>query len=287
MTDYYSMALDEPSNSTLKWFRESPYAYHYHVTHGTKIDRPAFALGRVIDMAFLEPERFRRSALRLPVMPMRSHDQKGEFVAAVMGAADLDLSVDLDAKADEIRAEVTRQLQAAGRILCTDADWETLQGQIESLKLPIHQKARKLVVAGQHQRELYWADVDSGMKCKGKPDIVIPDSGLLVDLKSTVDASEDGFRRALWSFGYHYQDAMYCRGARANNIDVSGFFFVLVEKAPPYHWNVVEVHSEDRQEAHGHISQNLRDLRNCIETNNWPGLIGSAPAIVSRRRNHE
>lgn len=287
MTDYYAAKLDEPSNSTLKWFRETPYCYWYHVTHGTKIDRPAFALGKLCDMAMLEPERFRRSVVRIPDMPMRGRDQKELFVAECQEMADLELSVDLGASADDIKAAVRRQLEAAGRILCSDKEWAMLQGQVESLKLPIHTQARKLVTNGQHQRVLRWTDEETGITCKGRPDIIIEQGGILVDLKSTLDASADGFRRALWSFGYEYQDAMYYRGARANGIDVQAFYFVLVEKEPPYHWNVVEVDEEDRTMARLQISSDLRRLKECLATNNWPGHIGSAPAVVSRRRRIE
>lgn len=288
--DYYDRRLDEPSNSSLKVLRNSPYDYYDYVTTGRDKRTPAKTLGRVIHMALLEPERFRRELVAIPDLPLRSKGDREAMVGAIAEAADLVVTADLGLPAAEFRAAIADELQRADRTLVTTKDLETVRGQIESLKLPIHTLARKLIACGEHEKVIRWTDSATGITCKGRLDIYEQGNAILADAKSCEDASADAFRRSLWTWGHHFQDAMYQRGLKANGLPVEHSFFVLVEKAPPYHWNVLRIDRDDVAAAHERISRDLELLRTCLDTNTWPGLIGSEPATVSLYRkgtNHE
>ena len=62
---------------------------------------------------------------------------------------------------------------------------------------------------------------------------------MIVDIKTTVDASPSGFDKQVWQYGYGIQDAFYRRVCSLAGLDVDDFIFVAVEKQPPY---VVAVH---------------------------------------------
>src|SRR5690606_37624772 len=47
------------------------------------------------------------------------------------------------------------------------------------------------------------------LRCKGRVDYYDPASGVLADLKTTRDASEDAFSRSAWDYGYFRQLALY------------------------------------------------------------------------------
>ena len=61
---------------------------------------------------------------------------------------------------------------------------------------------------------------------------------LIVDLKTTMDASPDAFARTAANFNYPLQAAYYVDGLQAAGIAspdaVTSFVFLVVEKTPPY-----------------------------------------------------
>lgn len=83
----------------------------------------------------------------------------------------------------------------------------------------------------------------SGYKCK--PDIRVPKWGLIIDLKSTSDATPWSFKWSAKKFNYHLQARHYLDVA--NDIDGEGkyqnFLFVATEKAPPYNIYIHECSS--------------------------------------------
>ena len=81
----------------------------------------------------------------------------------------------------------------------------------------------------------------TGLMLKCRPDTLSPSTAgfNIVDIKTTVDASPEGFAKQVWNFGYAIQDAYYRRVCRLAGLDVNDFMFVAVEKEPPY---VVAVH---------------------------------------------
>lgn len=280
-SDYYAMRLDEPSNSMLRFFRESPFAYWHHV-NGMKREAAPFRYGRAFHLALLEPEKFRQTFVAIPQGKLTSNGAKLEWLDECSRVSGVDFSRVALGAADEMRQEVASVLESSGRTVVSTTELETLRAQVESLKLPIHTMARKLLMAGEHERELHWEH--GTLRPKGRVDGLVDPSGIMYDLKGCQDASADAFRRSLWSYGYHYQEAMYRIGGRALGLDVRDFVFVLAEQKPPYHWNVVRCNELDVAVAADRITSDLRRLEECIATDTWPGLIGTEPETVSLRR---
>lgn len=83
-------------------------------------------------------------------------------------------------------------------------------------------------------------DPDAGIPIRVRPDIYNPDTGILIDLKTTQDASPRGFSNQAYKLGYHIQAFMYCRALELEGLKVNGFGFLAVENAAPYatcmHW---------------------------------------------------
>ena len=79
----------------------------------------------------------------------------------------------------------------------------------------------------------FFSEIDGiGVRCR--PDYYIESLGLVVDVKTTQDASPDGFIRSIASYGYHIQDAFYTDTLRSLNKPVNQFLFVAIETKPPY-----------------------------------------------------
>jgi hypothetical protein len=139
--------------------------------------------------------------------------------------------------------------------------------------------ARRLLERGVRENTFWWHDEQHDLLCKARTDFVSA-TGILVDLKSTADASYEAFQRSLWTYRYDLQAAHYCAGAAATKIARGDqYAFLCIEKDPPYavaiytcgvasetgqtDWSVLGLGSQWRDEAMG-------IYKRCLETNTWP-----------------
>lgn len=278
---YYTRHLAEPSNSTLTHFRRSPLAYLDHVTSGDDESTGTMRYGRAFHLALLEPEKFARTFLVLPDGDMRSRAGKEAWIADCCIAADVALSVDASAKADALRTAVAAELERHGRTVMTQSDWDTLRYQVDSLNRPEHEDARRLIASCETEVEVHWQH--GKLKPKAKLDLLCRSVAIAGDVKTTDDADPEEFRRSVWSYGYHYQEAMYRRAAQSQGVGLDHFVFLLAGKRAPYHWSWCELDPDWVAEADERIERDLSRLETCIKTNAWPGRWTSEPVRLERR----
>ena len=81
----------------------------------------------------------------------------------------------------------------------------------------------------------------TGLVIKARPDLYIASDGAVYDVKTTQDASPQGFASECWKYSYDIQAAYYLYVCRMAGIDVNHFKFIAVEKSAPYssHMHVV------------------------------------------------
>ena len=133
---------------------------------------------------------------------------------------------------------------------------------------------------GQAEQTYLWTDRATGLECKCRPDWMTNDGQLIVDLKTTEDASPAGFRKSIGNFRYHVQAAWYLEGIeRATGRRPDQFIFVCVEKKPPH---VVAVYAASAEMvATGAITAeaDLARLAMCREASDWPGYSNQIETI--------
>lgn len=279
------MELDAPSNSMIKHARISMLAYHHHVTSGRQKTTPAMTFGRAFHEALLEPESFAKNFVCLPSGKLTSREGKADWAIRSLGAADVIADIDTTLPADDLRAEVCAAIQSTGKTVLSASDMELMREQLKSLNRQEHRLARAILSRGQHELELRWEH--GSLRPKAKLDGWDPESGILCDLKSCESATADGFRRTLYSYGYHYQAAYYARALRAHGEDPAPMVFVLAEKTAPWHWNVLGCSPDDIERADAHTERLLADIERCLDSGEWPGLMGDEPRIVCMRRSND
>ena len=116
-----------------------------------------------------------------------------------------------------------------------------------------HPAARWLFNAsGQRELSGFWFDPVTGVPCKMRLDW-IRDDDIVADPKTCQDASENGFRKAVETFGYHYQEAHYRAGMEVLGRPCRTWVFVAQEVEPPYAvatWNLdpaaIQLATDDR-----------------------------------------
>lgn len=132
-----------------------------------------------------------------------------------------------------------------------------------------HPAAAELLRIGFAEQTFVWTDPDTGAPCKCRPDFRTA-SGVLLDLKSTENASTEEFGRSSYKYRYHVQAPFYSDGLEACGIQTEGFAFIAVEKSPPY--ATVMYYVDDRIMSFGRDAYK-RDLEKyvmCLESNQWP-----------------
>ena len=107
-----------------------------------------------------------------------------------------------------------------------------------------HPEASKIVASrGTCESVACWRDGATGLDCKARIDLYCDFAGsTVVELKTTRDASPEGFSRVISRYSYHRQAAYYLGGLEALSPATDRkFIFIAVEKEPPYAVGVYEL----------------------------------------------
>lgn len=142
--------------------------------------------------------------------------------------------------------------------------------QINAMKESVlaHHSASKLLESGKPETSIFWRD-EMGVDCRCRPDF-INSNNIIVDLKTTTDASPEGFAQSVAKFRYHVQDAYYSHGFfHAFGIRPRGFVFIAVEKEPPYAVGVYTLNDEAKIEGEFRFKENLQTYKDALEQGVW------------------
>lgn len=94
-----------------------------------------------------------------------------------------------------------------------------------------HEAAARLLAGAKTEVSLFWYDERTGVPCKARLDAM--NHGGISDLKTTLDASREAFRRTAEQRMYHVQKHHYCDGFRAVfGRDPEYFAFIAAESQP-------------------------------------------------------
>ncbi len=123
--------------------------------------------------------------------------------------------------------------------------------------------------AGDVEHSLEWEEGDVIMR--SRLDWVSKDKRVILDYKSTTDATPAAFSRQIAKMGYHIQDAFYCRGIKARFGTEPAFVFLAQENKPPYACSFHGCDPALKKIANDCIDLAVAQWRECVKTNRWPG----------------
>ena len=206
--------------------------------------------GTAIHTAILEPERFAAEYRVAPAVDRRTKDGKATWEAFVADCEEngfTSISVD-DLTICNNVSEVVRSCYTA----------------------------QQLFKEGVAESSMFWQDDKTGVLCKCRPDWMAADN-IIVDVKSTTDASPEGFMRSAFNYRYWVQAAWYMDGIeRATGNRPEAFVFVAFEKEPPYACGFYFATDEMIEAGQIEYRQLLDKYSNCLTTGNWHGY---SPAL--------
>ena len=116
---------------------------------------------------------------------------------------------------------------------------------------------------------------------KGRLDIVFDDderNTCIADIKTTEDASPEGFAKSIAAFGYAQQAAYYM-----DLLEASFFLFIAVEKVAPYAVGVYCLDAESIALGREKNTRQLDLLEQCQESGIWPAYSQEIETITLPR----
>ncbi len=239
------------STSYLKEHRKAPAKARF----GERRETEALKLGSLIHCAVTEPERL---ATRYAVTKL---DRTGT------------------------KAWEDAERQAGGRILIKQADWDDALRMRDAVYR--HPIARELLgAAGPVEDSFWWIDPETGVLCRGRADKIAAGMGVVVDLKSTEDASPAGFAKSVETYLYDWQNVIYTDGLAAapGGFQAQAFVFLAIEKSYPHLVGAYELQAEDVDKARHQVREQMRSYRQCEITDTWPGYSDTLePLAISAR----
>lgn len=179
------------SRSELWWLERSPEYYQYRKQTPME-PTPSLLFGQVAHKFLLEPDDFETDFAVAPAVDRRTRDGKAKYEEFML---DVGTRTPVDAAMYE---QVSAMVRTA-----------------RSIPLVNH------YLDGEHEVPLFWTDPDTGIECKCRLDAWRRDENgvpIIVDYKTTNDASYKAFMRDVVNYGYYFQSAMYSEGVIHNNL---------------------------------------------------------------------
>lgn len=130
--------------------------------------------------------------------------------------------------------------------------------------------------AGISEVSLFWTDPESGVDCRARVDrLTLTDDGrpLIIDYKTTRDASPHNCRSDVAKFRYYVQQPFYQDGMVGAGLDPEGvaeFRFVFQEKTAPYPVTVVRLAGTAVWQGRQEIRKALNMYAACMKSGVWP-----------------
>lgn len=143
-----------------------------------------------------------------------------------------------------------------------------------------HPVAAGLLSGGKAEQSLYAIDHDTGELIKCRTDYMVDSGGLIVDLKTTDDASPDGFGKSAANFRYDVQVAWYYHVfSQGLGWIPNDWCFIAVEKTAPY---AVGIYFATQSQIERATETALRDFKRIVhhrKLGQWPDY-GETPLAL-------
>lgn len=239
------------SRTELWRLRESPEKFKWHQEHPEPAT-PALIFGAAVHKMLLEPDTFNNEFAVAPECDRRTKDGR-EAYNAFLASSD-------------------------GKSVITLADYEkAVEMANKALEAPFVKK----LLDGEHEKPFYWVDDLTGEGCKIRVDCITTIGGkpVIIDYKTTADASTDGFMHSAIKFGYDLQAGMYCEGVEKVTGQKPLFVFIAQEKTPPYAVNILQADDLMVKRGYDVFRELIGIYHECKTTGNWYGYLGAYNVI--------
>lgn len=239
------------SRSELWRIRESPQKFKYYREHPPE-PTPALLFGQVFHKMLLEPDTFDEEFVAAPGVNRRTKEGKQ--------------ILENFASKHENQKIITAEMFDQAKEMCDAIKREPL-----AVKL----------LKGKAELPFFWTDEMTGEECKCRVDVLNTEyrQPIIVDAKTTADASTESFIRSAINYGYDFQAAMYSEGVEKNIGKKPLFVFIAVEKDPPFSVNILQADELMLRRGYDLFREYIGIYHDCKTSGNWYGYLGKLNQI--------
>lgn len=235
-------------SSSLKNVLRSP-AHYKHKCDNPEDPTPAMELGTAIHEAILEPNLFADAVVMPTFSGTGSRAAKDQWL-----------------------------LENHGKRILTADNMERIKGILKSVSA--HKTARSLLSKGASEESYFATCPDTGIICKARPDF-LRDGHIIVDVKSTVDASPAGFAKAVANYHYALSGAFYLDVvSNVMGQNFNQFIILAVEKEPPYAVGVYLLDEGTIDAGRFLYKKALKRLKACRDSGVFPAYADEVQSIA-------
>ena len=233
--DYFS--LEALSASGAKELLRSP-AHYRHWKDNSKEPTAAMIFGTLVHALILEPHRSIYDVVSIKKLNWATKEGKVE----------------------------REELQKLGLPIVSQQDADRAQ-RVRDAVLN-HGQAAELLAGTTCEKNYQWTGYSANVACKAGVDAVGPAG--IVDVKTTIDASPDGFARRIRSLNYHLQAAHYIDGVSHCDGVMHSFTFIAVETAAPYAVACYQLDRNALSAGYAAMERIASVYARCLATGEWP-----------------
>ena len=242
-------AIDAINWSSLKYMAESPAKYKYMLSHKRE-DTPALAFGRAVHTLAFEPELF-NAEIAIWDGERRQGKAWADFKDANAGKTIFKSS----------------EIDDAMAIACAVRAHTIVKPYLEDAD-------------AEFEHSVVWDDANTGLRCKARPDWIVPSMRTLIDLKTAISIDGRRFGAAAARYMYHCQMAHYTAGIHAaRGWMPEKILLIAAEKSAPYDVGVFEIDSDALWYATDEVSRLLNRVAECRQADSWPGRYTEPQAL--------
>lgn len=223
----------------------------------------ALIVGDAIHKAILEPDLFHQNIAELP------EDAPSRPTKAMLKAKSRSAS-----SQDRINWWADWDANHDGQISLKNADYQAVLKMRDVVHLHPTVKQHQLLSGGKAEQTFYAIDPVTGALIKCRTDYeLLEREAMVLDVKSTEDASPAGFYWSVKKYRYDVQDAWYrhtIASAFERQIQVRKFIFLAIEKTWPYATGIHWIDPNDLPTALDVAHRDHARILDCRATNTWP-----------------
>lgn len=227
------------SSSGLRKYKSCPEKYLAYINEGD-IQTPSKVFGSLYHTLILEPEKLKEEYY--------TEDDRPEIEKSMASKHNSLWKKNLD-----------KPLLSNSMVIEAKAMKERLKGD---------ERLKGLIDKGMNEVSYYSDDLE-GVKVKIRPDKITKNA--IIDLKTTTDASVEGFTRTVFKYGYHVQAALYLDVLKQFDPQDRQFVFVVQEKTAPYSFQLFRCDDEVIRYGREEYRELLKIHKECVEKNSWGG----------------
>jgi NAD(P)-dependent dehydrogenase (short-subunit alcohol dehydrogenase family) len=178
--------------------------------------------------------------------------------------------VDADSYQTKAAKEARDEAYAAGKTPVLTADYERVDAMAEIARARLDQSFNREWF--KNEQTLIWREGEAW--CRGRVDALAERTGIVIDYKTTTDASPATLSRRIYDMHYHFKAAVYERGLNALLPGMIGrwrFMFLFQEIEPPYECSMIELSEGGLTIGRKQAAYAVEAWTRCMASGEWPG----------------